>query len=214
MWAQAAPVAVLSAYAVRVFDSFGEGEDEKVKSGPRFWLLLAVAVPLFGLCGVASAAVFFNHFPEGSFPYPLPFAVLCGYFFQRRSTLFFLSIPLMAVTWYAAYVAAFCLGMDLPPGGGRVLAPCLLGGSIGGLGLLLSTAASFRRVLHPKFILFAVVTGSVAALAFAPSLSIYETNLNRGSVSTPLYAFGLWQACMGTLILAIAMRCPARELAN
>jgi hypothetical protein len=171
------------------------------RNAARFAFKCGGILILFALCGAGSAVISFNHFPEGSFFFPLPFAILCALLFLRRVVV----VPLIMLVWYVSYFCAPGSGVVLPIAVGLVRSalPCIVGGLIGGAGLVLCASNCLRWLASAKYIAAGATLGICTAFSFLPSVKELELNLNQGFVHTPVLAFALWEAMMGTYSYAV-----------
>jgi hypothetical protein len=171
---------------------------------------------LFALCGAGSAVVSFDRFPEGSFIFPFPFALLCAVLFLRRSRQgqrAFFVVPLIMTVWYLSYFSAFTLGMGLPVYVGLVNSAiaCIVGGLVGGAGLVLCASLCSSGLASTRYIALGATLGICSAFSFLPRLYHYEMNLSQGFPKTPIFAFALWEAVMGTFLYATCTLVIDRE---
>ena len=166
--------------------------------------IISVAI-LFAACGALSSFWLLPHFPDRwDFLFPLPFALLSTVLFMRKAAAVF-AIALTDIVWLVSSFTAFAAGMasHLSP------LPGFVGGSIGGLGLLLCAVICHPSVFSLKRVAYAGLIGSIAGLAFVPWTQIYieqheGANLERVFAKTvPIQAFAIWQAAMGTYLYVI-----------
>src|ERR1035437_2114469 len=186
------------------------------RSARRTALQCSGVLILFAFCGAGSAVISFDRFPEGSFIFPLPFALFCAVLFLRRSrqgqrAIFV--VPLIMTVWYLSYFSAFALGMGLPVYVGLVTSviPCIVGGLVGGAGLVLCASLCIRGLASAKYIALGATLGICSAFSFLPRLYDYEVNLNQGFARTPILAFAFWEATMGTYLYAVCTLVIDRE---
>jgi len=171
------------------------------RNAARFALKCSSTFILFALCGAGSAVISFDHFPEGSFLFPLPFAILCAVLFLRRVVI----VPLIMVVWYFSYFCALETGIVLPIDIGllRSAGPCIVGGLIGGVGLVLCASSCIRWLASAKYIATGATVGIFSGLSFLPSVEHFKLNVNQGFVRTPVLAFAFWEAMMGTYLYTV-----------
>ena len=170
----------------------------------KLWLICCGMFVLFGLCGAGSAAVSFDHFPQSSLIYPLPFALLCWLAFLRRAGRVLFAIPLIMLWWYIAYYLAFAGGFAPLYQGGLLKSAisCAAGGLTGGLGLVFSASMCFRPIGRRKYYAWGAVIGVFSAAGFVKQVAEFESNVNT-FVGLPIGAFAFWEAAMGTYLFAI-----------
>jgi hypothetical protein len=161
------------------------------------------AAAVFALCGAWSSGLYSDRGTEASF-LGVPFALLCTLLMVRKGTAL-LILPAIAVLWpiarFAATGAAMVSGDDYWPMG--------LGGLIGGWGIAVAIGIAHRQILSRWRLAGAAAIGYVAGLSFGPWLTYYRLRIN--SVPDHLqptrlrYAFAIWQAAVGTYVLANVM---------
>jgi len=167
--------------------------------------VVSVAI-LFAACGALSSYLLLPDFPRRfEFIFPLPFALLCSVLFMRKAEAVF-AIALAEIVWLISSFAAFVAGTDsnLSP------LPGFVGGSIGGLGLVLCAVISHPSVFSLKRLAYGGLIGSLSGLAFTSWTQIYMEqhygdNVNRVFPKTvPILAFAIWQAAVGTYLYLIS----------
>lgn len=172
---------------------------------------------LFAACGAVSAASFCERFPDHISLYlPLPFAILLAILFAFVFSCTFdrviLAALLTIVVWVVSLAAAYLSGMVLSSNSNRdSVTPCVLGGFIGGIGLVVCASACIPQLASVKYLAIGAIIGVCSALAFEPSLEIYELNMPSGEFPpAPIRAFAFWEAMMGTYLFAISTLAPVR----
>lgn len=86
------------------------------------------------------------------------------------------------------------------------MTPCILGGLIGGVGLVVCAWVCISAIFSIKHFAGGAIVGACTALTFEPSIAQYELHLNgRGDPPTPTASFALWQAAMATYLFAISV---------
>lgn len=166
---------------------------------------------LFAVCGAVSAAAFCQRFPDQiSFFFPLPFAILISILlvlvFSCSLDRVILAALLTMVAWYASYFAAYYAGLILSSSASPdSVTPCVLGGFVGGVGLVLCASVCVPQLVSVKYLAIGAIVGVCSALTFVPSIAIYELHLKSGGFPpTPIRAFAFWEAMMGTYLFAIS----------
>ncbi len=172
---------------------------------------------LFAACGAVSAAAFCEGFPDHvSLYFPLPFAILVAillaFVFSCTFDRVILATLLTIVVWFVSSFAATFAGMLLSSSSNLdSVTPCVLGGFIGGIGLVLCASVCFPQLVSVKYLAIGAIIGVCSALTLEPSIEIYELHLTSGVFPpTPIRAFALWEATMGTYLFAISMLAPVR----
>lgn len=160
---------------------------------------LGVAIA-FAFCGYGSSVYLLSQFPDQmEFYFPLPFALLCALLFLRTPRAVFV-IPLMALDWLVASMVAFLVGAST----NDPFLPGVAGGCIGACGLILCVAICDRRLLSPIYFVIGAIVGSLSAISFMPWAELYIASVRLpghvGLVKTPLIAFAIWQAAVGTCL--------------
>jgi hypothetical protein len=167
--------------------------------------VVSIAV-LFAASGAFSSYFLLSDFPDRfEFIFPLPFALLCTVLFMRKAEAVF-AIALVDIIWLISSFAANAVGMWIP----LSPLPGFVGGSIGGLGLVLCAVVCHPSLFSLKRAAYGSLIGSIAGLAFAPWTQIYMVqhygdNINRVFPKTvPILAFAIWQAAVGTYLYLIS----------
>jgi len=181
----------------------------KLESVPVPVRYLAVAL-LFTICGAWTAT---HLLTSGWWVFPdqirkmaaVPFALLCA-ILCIRTWRFICAVPLMVVVWYisarAGDFVGFFLADHIP------FLPGCVGGFIGGLGLVLSLATCYGRLLSLKYLLRAAAVGTASALPFAFWTVAYAplNSIHRDVFPLLVPAFAIWQAVVGTYLYAICTK--------
>jgi hypothetical protein len=171
------------------------------------------AAIVFGICGALSAAVLLP--VPGGFPFRqtfgnyllgLPFSLLCTLWFMRtpRAVLIIIS---MSLTWIVSYRVATIVGMIYDPPYPFLAA--WVGGLIGGLGLTLSAAIGWKRLLTPRHLIVGCAVGWLSALPLGIWLGANES-INSATPSTLYCAFGIWQAATGMYLYGICINASTK----
>ncbi len=160
---------------------------------------------LFAVCGALSSLWLLPDFPDRfEFLFPLPFALLCTVLFMRKDKAVF-AVVLMEIIWLISSFAGFSAGAStrLSP------LPGFVGGSIGGVGLVLCVAVCHPSVLSLKRLGYGGLIGAIAGLAFTSWTQVYMdqhygANANQVFPKTvPIQAFAIWQAVVGAYLYVI-----------
>jgi hypothetical protein len=162
------------------------------------------AAAVFAWCGAWSSGLYSDRGTVATLFLGVPFALLCTLLMVRRRSAL-LILPVIAVLWpiahFAATGAAMVSGDDYWPMG--------LGGLIGGWGIAVAIGIAHRQILSRWRLAGAAAVGFVAGLSFDPWLTYHRLRIN--SVPDHLqptrlrYAFAIWQAAVGTYVLANVM---------
>jgi hypothetical protein len=176
-----------------------------------FGLKCIAGAILFALCGGLSAALL-QQFPSvpGDLYYlfPIPFAALCTLLFMRKPKGLLVAV-LMVTVWPVAFAVAFEVGAERAD----YRLPGCVGGLVGALGLVLCASICHRSFLSLKYLAIAALIGSTFGLAFSSWTRLYyATDLNRGPSANqlaPMYAFAIWQACVGTYLYGLYLIAPS-----
>lgn len=167
---------------------------------------------LFATSGAISAAAFCSRFPDAiSFFFPLPFAILFAlmliFMSVRTIDRVILSAALSVVVWYVAYFGSYVSGMSFTSASEPdSVTPCVLGGFIGGVGLVVCARVCIPALFSIKHFAGGAIVGACTALTFVPSITEYELHMNSGGVPpTPIGAFASWQAALATYVFAICV---------
>jgi len=183
----------------------------KLESIPKPVTYSGVAI-LFAISGYFSASYFTasatHSFPDAASPaLPIPFAVLCSIFLVRRWWNCIGPILMVVVVWPLAYLAGTYIGMFTPSS----FTPACGGGLIGGIGLVLCAAVSYRRLLSWRYVLGGGGIGFIAGLAFSPFIQAYKLHFDCSNcpwypegMPSLLCAFGVWQAAVGTYLFVVS----------
>jgi len=161
---------------------------------------------LFAACGAGSSATLLLHFPGNlDLRFAVPFALLSALLFIRTRRAFF-AVPLMIAVWAISSPSAYFVGMFTR----MSLAPGLIGGFIGALGLVLSVAICYPSLFSVKYFALGASIGTLCGALFEPWVKVYvatdfrmSTNPNVALGQIPVTAFAVWQAALGTYLYAL-----------